>query len=246
MKPAAYVLALSLVGLSPCAAVAQNDDRPNRRDMLNELFAPELFGTTMKWFGVTDAFVFFDSTCVFPPGEELGPNERCVVLNPAPAVTSWDYREVGKITFPGNTFKNVICPVFLHIINYQLRNTTGASQDAFLNHRTSITIESEALKDPSAIDPVTGLPMNGKYFVPWGARVLAHTLDAGERHREVLQVSRACNAGVSKPQLATNGIPPRVADKLFREPMTIHLGFFGNAKLAEFGTFSFSMRVTGN
>jgi len=245
MNSRIYALALSLLALSPMA-VAPSEERPNRKDIVNELFMPELFGATLKWFGVVGATVFFDSTCVFPPGEEIGPDQRCIILNPAPAVTAWDEREIAKITFPGNTFKHVICPVFLHNLNYQLRNTTGASHDARMDHRTYITIESEALNDPSAVDPETGLPYGGKLDIPWGARIIANTLDDGARLREVLQFTRACNAGMNRPNFEGMGLPPAVVTNLFKNPITIHLGLRGSAQLLEFGLMNFSMRVTGH
>lgn len=238
---------LLLVGLA-LPATGQ-DSTPNRRQLLDDVFSSEFFGATFKWYGLSPgASVFFDATCVFPPEEAPGPNDRCVVLLPAPAQTNFNERAIASTRLPGNTFKDVFCPVFLQIIDFQLRNTTGVAQpNAQLDYRASLTIESDVLKDPSAIDPVSGLPYNGKLDIAWGRRLLSRSMDVNERHREILQYTRACNAGVSKRQLVVaNGLTEELVDRLFRAPMTVHLNIAGSARLVEFGTLFLSMRIMGN
>lgn len=218
-------------------------DNPNRKELLNQLFASELFGETMQWYGVTGgALVSLDPTCVFP--DPPGPNERCIVIDPAPALTSFDEREIISITFPKNTFKNVICPVFLNIVLYQLHNTSGDPQpNARFSYRRVLTIESEALRDPRAIDPDTGLPFDGKLEVFWGGDTVVRSLDAGEREFRRNGFSRVCNAGVSKAHLSD--LPKDIVDRLFREQMTIHLGMFGNARWVDFAFVLVAMRIMG-
>ncbi len=246
MRFRTLAMALSLFMAATGAALAQGDERSNRREMLDELFAPELYGTSLRWFGVIDATVFLDPTCVFEPGDGLGSQQRCVVLRPAPEETQWNELGIARLEFPGNTFKNVICPVFLQQLNYRLRNGTGAVQSGAMDFHGSITLESEALKDPGAVDPVSQAPLDGRLEVPWGRRLFARSFNPGEGQREILQYTRACNAGLSKANLLAMGLPSRVVERMFRQPLTIQLNIGGQARLAEFAVLSLAMRVMGN
>ena len=243
------VIRIAAVALALCTALpalAQNDERPNRRELLDNLYAPEVFGSTLRWFGVVDSTVVLDPTCVFPPGEGLSPRERCVVLAPAPAQTNWDEREIASITVPGNTVHDVICPVLLNLLNYQLHNNGSAPANARLDYRVSITLESEALQDPTAIDPVTGIPLAGKLQIPWGRRLVQRTLAPSASDREILQYTRECNAGATRSQLEAQGVSRSVWNRMVRQPLTIHLGIAGSARLVDSGVLTFSMRLTGN
>lgn len=250
-RPLAIVVGAFLLGAlaAPTLVIAQGD-RPTRKQLVDELYNAESFGASFRFVGVIGAFAFFDPTCSFPPEEEpLSPDTRCIVLSPAPEATEFDEPEISSMTIPGNTFRNVLCPVFLNIVNYQMRNDTGEPQpDGRFDFRASITIESDVLKDPAAVDPTTGQPLNGKLLIPWGRRLVSRSMSVGQREREVLQYTRACNAGVNKQSLIeANGLPPSLVDRLFRNRMTIHLNIAGTAKLVAPGSnMSLNMRLMGN
>jgi hypothetical protein len=242
MRFGARLFALAVL----CAAQsisAQNDQRPNRREILDTISTVESFGRPLRWFGVVDADVFFDSTCAF----DLFPNERCFVPNPDPATTRWEAREIASITFPGNTFKTVICPILTHSHDFALSNTTQTPQfDARFDTRTTLTLESKVLMDPSAIDPVTGAPLNGKVEFAFGRRIVARSLNPGERQQDSLQFTRECQAGINRGNVVAFGVPAELWDRLLREPMTLHLNMRGSVRLLEFGSLQVVMRVMGD
>jgi hypothetical protein len=241
MRFSACLLALAVL----CAAQsvsAQSDQRPNRHEILESQADALIFGTPLRWFGVVSGFVFFGG-CDF----ELFPDERCFELKPDPAVTSWVASDITSITFPGNTFKTVICPVLVHTHNFALANNTASPQfDARFSVRTSITLESQVLLDPSAIDAGTGAPLNGKVEFPFGSRTVSRSLNPGERQSDSLQYSRDCQAGINRANLIGFGVPEALVDKLLREPMTLHLNMSGNVRMLQFGGLSVAMRVMGN
>jgi hypothetical protein len=59
------------------------------------------FGSRVVWMGLAGTgAVFSSSDCTPDPNNPLGPDDRCVTLIPAPAMTSFDFRDLGRITLP--------------------------------------------------------------------------------------------------------------------------------------------------
>jgi len=236
MKRGLRALCLGLAAGLSCTAFAQTQNLAEEQ---------ENFGNSLKWIGIVDAQLVLNQTCVFPPGEELPARARCVVLQPAPAQTFWEELEVASVRIPGGTLKTVICPVFLHNTSYGMSNPTAIDHNGRLTHRTFIVLESEALQGVNHL--VTGEPFNGKLEISWGNRTFARRFTPGDDAGEVLQFTRACNAGIDSNGLVEgSGVPEAVVKEIFKKPLVIHLSFRGNARLVDFGNLAFSMRVMGN
>ena len=86
------------------------------------------------------------------------PNDRCIVLNPQPAVTTFSEDGLATVQLPADVTKSLICFALTPNVNFEFSNQTGVQQsNAFYNARALITIENEVLDDPTLIDPATGL-----------------------------------------------------------------------------------------
>ncbi len=220
----------------------------NRRDLVEGLGDPDSFGANMKFAGLANSgSVLLDPACEFPPGEELGPDDRCVLLAPAPAQTIFDVRDIGRITLPANTSKDLLFMMQTNWQNYQLFNTTGVPQSsAVFRYDPYVTIESEAFNDPRALDPVTGNPLNGKVDVSGSATIVDRSLARDERIRQGLNYSRSSVNSLSKTYWREYGLPEDLIQKLFRGRITIRLNVRGRARLVSDGVMQYSIRFFGN
>jgi hypothetical protein len=182
---------------------------------------------------------------------DCGPvfGERCVVLNPAPEITYFDVRDIGRITLPGNSAKNLIYEIANYTVRYELENTTGSPQPtAGFSFLPYLTIESAALNDPRAVDGF-GDPLNGRldYIPEAGLYIRDRSLAVGERDFQDIRYTRAQVEGLSKALFRSYDIPSDIVDRMFREPMTIRLNCFGTAILVSMRTrVNYNMRLLGN
>ena len=228
-----YLLLVLSLTVSAAAPAPAQDERPSRKEMAEDSFDPEAFHHTARFLVTTaSGFVILDPTCDPDEVGPLDPLDRCVVLNPAPALTLFDINDMGSITLPGNSTKNLILQVGSHAFNYQFFNETGVPQpNADFQYVPYITLESEALKDPRAKDPVTGVPYDGELQINIGGmRRVNRSLAVGERIREQLNYTRAGVGGISKSILMANfGLPEEIVNRMFRQPMTFRLGIRGRA-----------------
>ena len=109
-----------------------------------------------------------------------------------------------------------------------------------------ITIESDALNDPRAVNPDTGLPLNGTVDVGGLATSVDRSLAVGERIREQANYSRASVNGLSRTYWRQWGFPEDLIQKLLQGQMTIRLNVKGRAKLVSDASFQTSVRFFGN
>lgn len=225
------------------------DPRPTRRDLVQAIEDPETFGKTVNFLGtLRGGVVIFDETCDFPPGE-LDPSDRCVLINPPPSFTNADERNLGSITLPGNSAKTNIYLIPTHIVDYQFFNGTGVFQNnGFFRYNPYITLESAALNDPRAVDPITNLPLNGRLDMTLSSvKIIDRTLAVNERIRDRSNYSRALITGINKPFLNSEiGLPSDIVDRMFREPLTIHMNMNVRTRYVNFGTFLYAVRIMGN
>lgn len=210
------------------------------------------FGHPALYMGATSGFVSMSTDpCPSPtpaptPGFEN--NNQCFELAAAPATSSFDAEDICRIKLPKKATRTMIYPVLNFFYTYAMNNTTASGDQARFQFTANLTIESAALTDPSIIDPMTGLPANGKLvlqFTPNRVFDDRH-LDAGEHCQVRLTLTRAGNAGVNKEQLVASGLSQTVVDNLFASSMTIRLNVVGTAKLVDFASFNASMRLFGD
>src|ERR1700730_10835650 len=145
-------LALLLLFSATGVVLAQDDDdkRMNRKDMLPGSAEPETFKTQTLFLGATPfRSIILDLTCAPPnvnPGD-LGPGDKCIVLNAAPIRTDFVAKDIAHVTLPGNSTKNIILAITSHSFFYEFNNTSAAQGNGSLRARPNLTLESDVVKD---------------------------------------------------------------------------------------------------
>ena len=212
---------------------------------------PDTFGRNMIWDGVlSTGTINFQSDCTPAPGDPpLGPDDRCVTLNPAPAVTTFDLPDIGRMWLPAKTSKDILCHWLSINGAYSLYNSTGANANGSITLSPYLRIESEVLNDPTLIDPTTGLPYGGVLETTPGTTYgKTMTLAPNARDTERMSDSRVCIAGAISRQGLINGygFTDAQVDKFFKKPMTLKLGVRGSATLLDFASLIYGLRIIGD
>ena len=190
------------------------------------------------------------SDCTPDPMNPPGPDDRCILLNPSPARTNFDVTDdIGRTVLPKNTAKTIIYQITNVNWRYQFNNITGApttpAQRALFTVTPYLTLESDALNDPSCLDPNnSNMPCNGKLiqFVTATHRV-QRSLTTGEVDLQSLSFSRCGGAGLGKQSLLDEGIPADVVDKMFKGPITIRGHLRGSVRHVDSAFLFYQLRV---
>jgi len=173
----------------------------------------------------------------------------CDQLNAAPAQTSFSHDNICRIKLPKKATRNVIYPVINIFLGYQLQNSTGVDQpQGLLRFTAGITIESDALNDPSCVDPNTSAPCGGQitFLFDYNYRD-DRSMKDGDRQRLRETLVRAGNTGLTKQQFRDSfGLSPATVDALFAGPMTVRMDIFGAAKLVTDASITVNMRLFGD
>lgn len=255
----AFMLAASL---SLTAAAAQDlrreadllrgDPRAKAAPTDAEVGDAESFGRNVKWIGLLQAGnVSLQADCTPVPGDPPpGPDDRCVTLNPAPATTSFDLPDIGRIKLPARASSSLLCHWLSPIAFYTLQNATGVFQpNAQIRFQPYIVIENPVLADPSLIDPGTGLPFGGRLETSFAASYRdSMSMQPGDRHSRQWSESRTCIAGfMSKRNLVEGyGLTDAQARNFFRSEMTLRFGLRGSAALVTGANVIYGLRVMGD
>ena len=212
------------------------------------------FGNNAIYLGAESGFITLQTDpCPAPtPGPSPSTNpangDQCFQITDTSATTPFDAENSARINLPGNVAKTILYPVLNFFYTYNMNNTTGASAQARFQFTANIRIVSPVLNDPSCIDPNTSAPCGGQLtfqFTPNRVFDDRH-LDAGETAQVRMTFSRAGNAGISKDQLISEGLPSALVDKLFKNPMTLQLNVVGTAKNVDFAQITDNMRLFGD
>ena len=210
----------------------------------------DTFGRNVIWDGlISTGNISLSSDCTPDPANPLGPDDRCVTLNPAPAFTSFDLPDIGRMTLPGKSSKNILCHWLSPIVIYSLYNGTGAPANARITLSPYLKIQSDVLTDPSLIDPNTGLPYGGVLETGFAASYQSSkTLGPNERDTERFSESRVCIAGtISRRNLIEGyGLSDAQVTQFFKKPMTIRFGLRGSAQLVDFANIIYGLRIMGD
>jgi hypothetical protein len=214
----------------------------------------ETFGHNVQYMGASSGFVTLSTDpCPSPTPTPSPPatanNNQCFQLNPAPAQTNFSAPDIARIKLPKKATRNVIYPMLNIFINYQLQNSTGVDQPSgIFRFNASLDIESDALLDPSIIDPSTGLPANGKL-----TNVFAYPyrddrrMDVNDRQRLHEDLVRAGNTGLTRKQFQDSfGLTAAQVDALFKSVITVRMNVTGAAKLCTDATITGNMRLFGD
>lgn len=235
-----FVIVLSTVALAGTMKAA-----PSAADVGDA----ETFGHAALYMGAATGGIALSPDCsAIPTPTPSAPGFQCFTLNPAPATTTFDAQDICFIKLPKNATRNVIYPVVNIFLNYQLENTTGVVQPSgrlFFN--ASLSIESDVLLDPSIIDPLTGLPANGKLIGQFPSIYNDdRRMDVDDRHRQRINVVRVGNTGITKAQLVSQGLSQSVVDDLFKSAMTIRMSVSGIARLVTDASLTGNVRLFGD
>jgi hypothetical protein len=261
-KKLAFLLAASLLSLP--AAAGEREDLRREADLLRtdvrakagptdaEVGDAESFGRNVKWIGLLQAGnVSLQPDCTPVPGDPpLGPDDRCVTLNAAPAITNFDLPDIGRIKLPARASSSLLCHWLSPIAFYTMQNTTGVFQpNAQIRFQPYIVIENPVLADPSLIDPATGLPFGGRLETSFAATYRDSTsMQPGDRQTRQWSESRTCIAGfISKRNLVEGyGFTDAQARNFFRSEMTLRFGLRGSASLVANANVIYGLRVMGD
>lgn len=211
----------------------------------------DTFGRNVVYDGLINSGTISMSTdCTPVPGDPApGPDDHCITLNPAPAITSFDLPDIGRMTLPAKSSHNILCHWLTPIVIYSLYNGTGAPATGRITLSPYLKVESDVLSDPSLIDLTTGLPFNGSLETGFAASYQSsHTLQPGEVDTERFSESRTCIAGTISRQglIQGYGLTNAQVDKFFSKPMTLRLGLRGSAALVNFSSLIYAVRIMGD
>ncbi len=219
----------------------------------NAKFLGSLYAGTLYVYRSCDPQVLLDELQL-----TLAADDHCIVHNSTtPMTTTSVFDPVWQITIPGNSVDNVIYPMLNNTIGYDafpsdqgppVGNNGYLSGFASIRFSPVVTIESSALNDPAAIDPSTGLPMNGSYTASLpGTRVKGFLVNTDDFVSENDSYASVGGRGFSRTYFAALGLPNGVINNLFKRSMTLKFGIRAdvNGPMQQ-AYFSYTFRLLGN
>lgn len=249
VKQEATTIALENATLMKANAPTANASGPTATDV-GEL---DSFGKNARFMGIAGTGIIYVYSSCDPTvldtdlGITLTADDRCIAVTDPAVNTIATVTDIGRINLPKNANDNILYMINNHTINYQWENFTGNTVPAQMSYSPLVTIESVALNDPAAIDPGTGLPMNGSFTIGGnGTTTVLQQLVNGSNDIHVAAYSRANTAGFSRAFWAGVGLPQSVIDNLFKKPMTVRLGARIVVRRVPFGFFFYTARFLGN
>lgn len=220
---------------------------------VSDVGEPDSFGQNARFMGIAGSGgMYVYSSCdpaILLADLELvlGPDDRCLAA-PNPAVTaSAIFTDIARINLPAKANKNILYVINNHTIGWDFSNSGATNINAQMSYSPRITIESDALNDPAAIDPATGLPMNGSYTTTGnGTKFINMIITPDTFNNYVESYTRANTIGFSRQFFANLGLPQTVINQLYNKPMTVRLGGRISVRGVGFGQFFYSARFLGN
>jgi hypothetical protein len=201
----------------------------------------ESFGHAALYMGAASGDFSFRSPCASGA-------TNCTDLDSAGS-GSFSSSDNCRIKLPKKATRTIIYPALNFFVNYELENhsTTVFEPQGQFTFRASIDIESDALLDPSIIDPGTGNPAAGKItFLFLYNYNDDRAMQPRDRQHQQFTLVRVGNAGINKVSLVGLGIPQAAVDAMFAGPMTVKMSVSSSAKLCNFATVTTNMRLFGD
>ena len=210
----------------------------------NAKFLGSLYAGTVYVYHTCDPVIFEQEM-----GVPLAPDDKCIAYVPGtsfgPSQEFFD--PAWEITIPGKTVDNVIYPMLNNSPGFDSFDTgTGSSVNLFYTPR--VTIESDALNDPAAINPNTGLPMNGSFTTSLaGNKTLFFTNVPGAARSDYTGYASVSGRGLSRSYFEALGLPNSVINKLFKKDMKLKFGIRVRVQgQVDFAQFYYTYRLLGN
>lgn len=214
---------------------------------------PDSFGRNAKFLGTaTSGIVYVYYSCapavlLADLGLTLEPDDRCLALPTPGASVTATFNDIGRIRIPARSVDNTIYFIQNNLVSYDLENPQASRVFANLTYSPSYTIESEALNDPAAIDPTTGMPMNGSFTTGVSAsKIFTRSVEANAFESVLERFSSSATRGFARSYFADLGLPQSVINRLYTRPMTIKLNLRVRGNFFIFGQFGYSVRFMGN
>lgn len=211
------------------------------------------FGKNVKFLGSLYAgTVYVYHTCdpaTFEAelGAPLAADDKCFVYEPNTAGSTFEYYDPAwEFVIPGRTVDNVIYPLLNNSTGFDSFSTTGYPFTYF--YIPKVTIVSDALNDPAAINPETGLPMNGSYTTSLaGSQTRTFSTTSGEYLTDYRSYASVSGRGLSRAYFKALGLSDTVIKNLFKKDMTLKFGIRGRATgPVDFSQMFFTYRLIGN
>ena len=243
-----YIPKIAVLLLSTFAVVTGYGAGPSATDVGDA----ETFGHPALYMGAASGFeVLSTDPCpAATPTPSPVPNgdSFCDQLNPAPSQTSFSHDNICRIKLPKKATRNVIYPVLNIFLDYQLQNSTGVDQTGLFRFLAGITLQSDALNDPSCIDPSTSAPCGGTATLLFNYSFRDdRNMHDGDRQRLRETLVRVGNTGLTRQQLQTIlGLTPAAVDAFFAGPITVRLDLSGAAKMVTDASITCNMRLFGD
>ena len=219
----------------------------------SEVGDPNSFGRYAKYIGLLNSGVIYFSefaeACIEDPEFPFGPDDRCVVLDPQPAVTTFDFPDVGRMVIPAKASNSLFCHLQTPIANAYLYNSTAAQMNsARVVFTPNYTFENPVLADPTLINAATGLPFNGKITTTLSSVRHQLTLQPNESYLVRDDSTRACIAGlISKRALVESyGLSEAQATEFFKKDTIVTMGISGQVQGALDASFINNVRWLGD
>ena len=211
----------------------------------------DTFGRNVVWDGlISSGNISMSADCTPAPGDPApGPDDHCITLNPAPALTTFDIPDIGRMTLSGKSSHDILCHWLTPVVIYSLYNGTGVPANGRITLVPYLKVESTVLNDPTLIDPNTGLPYGGVLESGFAASYSSsHTLAPNERDTQRFSESRVCIGGTISRQglIQGYGLSNAQVDAFFKNPMTLRLGLRGSASLVDFANVIYGLRIMGD
>jgi len=214
---------------------------------------PDSFGKNAKFLGTAQTgivYVYYSCDPAILLADlqlTLEPDDRCLALPTPGQSVSATFTDIGRIKLPKNSVDNTIYFIQNNLISYDLTNPNANSVLSNFTYQPTYTIESDALNDPAAIDPTTGLPMNGSFTTGVnGSKTVLRTYASGANELITERFSSTATRGFARSYFADLGLPQNVINKIYNKPMTIKLNLRVRGNFFTFGQFGYSVRFLGN
>ena len=116
-----------------------------------------------------------------------------------------------------------------------------------MSYSPRITFVSEALDDPSLINPMTGQPFNGSFTTGLpGSKFRTKIYTAANFEQEIDSYASVNGRGLSRVFFRSLGLSESVINQIFKKDITLKFGM----RIAQFGavasgTYSYQFRVMG-
>ena len=201
----------------------------------SEVGDADSFGRYAKYIGLMSSgtvyLTDFADECL-PENFQGGPDDHCVVLDPQPATSNFDFPDVARMVIPAKASNSLFCHTQTPISTTLLQNTSGATiPSARVVFNPVFTFENPVLDDPTLINPNTGLPFGGSYTTTLPGIRHQLTLQPGESFLGRDDETRVCiNGMISKIQLRALGLSETQATNFFKNDTIVTMGINGQAR----------------